>query len=65
MDRQRDKREDNEKGNERCDESFKTRKEEQKIERLRDAIEAGENSGYVDNFNPNEHLEELNRKYSK
>jgi len=39
--------------------------EEQKIKMLREAIEAGDNSGYVENFDPIEHLAELNRKNSK
>ena len=38
---------------------------EQKINLLRDAIEAGEKSGYVKNFDPVKHLEELKRKHSK
>ncbi|MBK9687128.1 MAG: type II toxin-antitoxin system ParD family antitoxin [Saprospiraceae bacterium] len=38
---------------------------EQKIKILRDAIEAGEKSGYVKNFNPVKHLEKLNRSYKK
>lgn len=36
---------------------------EQQVELLREAIEAGEKSGYVKNFDPVKHLEELNRKY--
>lgn len=32
---------------------------EQKIQRLRQAIEAGEKSGYVESFNHLEHLERL------
>lgn len=32
---------------------------EQKINMLREAIEAGERSGYVKNFDPVEHLEKL------
>ena len=39
--------------------------EEQKIKVLREAIEAGENSGYVKNFDPIKHLEELNRIHAK
>jgi len=38
---------------------------EQKIKMLRDAIEAGEKSGYVKNFDPGKHLEKLNQSYSK
>jgi antitoxin ParD1/3/4 len=38
---------------------------EQKIKMLRDAIEAGEKSGYVKNFDPVKHLEKLNQSYSK
>ncbi|MBX7226498.1 MAG: type II toxin-antitoxin system ParD family antitoxin [Chitinophagales bacterium] len=39
--------------------------EETKIKLLRKAIEAGENSGYVANFDPIEHLEKLNLQYKK
>lgn len=38
---------------------------EQKIAILREAIEAGERSGYVKNFDPVKHLAELNRKKAK
>ncbi len=38
---------------------------EQKIKMLRDAIEAGEKSGYVKNFDPVKHLEKLNQSYTK
>lgn len=38
---------------------------EQKIQLLREAIEAGEKSGYVKNFDPVKHLEELKHKHSK
>ena len=38
---------------------------EQKIKMLRDAIEAGEKSGYVKNFDPVKHLEKLNNSYTK
>lgn len=34
--------------------------QEQKIKLLREAIEAGERSGYLKNFDPVKHLEELN-----
>ena len=37
----------------------------QKIKMLRDAIEAGEKSGYVKNFDPVKHLEKLNQSYTK
>lgn len=36
--------------------------EEKKIQNLKLAIEAGENSGYIENFDPHIHLEELNRR---
>jgi antitoxin ParD1/3/4 len=36
---------------------------EQKILILKKAIEAGEKSGYVENFDPVKHLEKLNRGY--
>ena len=39
--------------------------QEQKIKLLREAIEAGEMSGYVQNFNPVQHLEDLHKKYRK
>jgi antitoxin ParD1/3/4 len=39
--------------------------EETKIRILQEAIEAGERSGYVKNFDPVKHLAELNRKYAK
>jgi antitoxin ParD1/3/4 len=38
---------------------------EQKIKILRDAIEAGEKSGYVKNFDPVKHLEKLNLSHQK
>ena len=38
---------------------------EQKIRLLREAIEAGENSGYVENFDPVKHLEKLKIKAAK
>jgi len=38
---------------------------EQKIRILREAIEAGERSGYVKNFDPVKHLEKLNEKFQK
>ncbi len=38
---------------------------EQKINLLREAIEAGERSGYVKNFDPVKHLAALKRKYTK
>lgn len=39
--------------------------EEQKIKVLRDAIEAGENSGYVKKFNPVKFLEKIHANHSK
>lgn len=39
--------------------------QEQKIILLQEAIEAGERSGYVKNFDPVKHLAELNRKHAK
>ncbi|MBK8701935.1 MAG: type II toxin-antitoxin system ParD family antitoxin [Saprospiraceae bacterium] len=38
---------------------------EQRIELLKEAIEAGERSGYIKNFDPVKHLEGLNRKFAK
>jgi len=38
---------------------------EQKIKILQEAIEAGERSGYVKNFNPLKHLEELIQRSKK
>lgn len=38
---------------------------EQKIRLLREAIEAGEKSGYVKNFDPIKHLELLKSKVAK
>jgi antitoxin ParD1/3/4 len=38
---------------------------EQKIRILQEAIEAGERSGYVKDFDPIKHLEELNQSYKK
>lgn len=38
---------------------------EQKIKMLRDAIEAGEKSGYVKKFDPVKHLQKLNQSYKK
>jgi antitoxin ParD1/3/4 len=38
---------------------------EQKIRILGDAIEAGEKSGYVKNFDPVKHLAILNQSYEK
>lgn len=38
---------------------------EQKIRILRDAIEAGEQSGYVKNFDPIKHLAKLKDRVSK
>ena len=38
---------------------------EQKIQMFKEAIEAGEKSGYVENFNPIEHLAELHKEHAK
>ncbi len=38
---------------------------EQKIQILKEAIEAGEKSGYLKNFDPIKHLEDLNAKHAK
>lgn len=38
---------------------------ESKIELLREAIEAGEKSGYAKNYDPVKHLRELKKKYAK
>lgn len=38
---------------------------EQKIQILREAIEAGERSGYVSDFDPIKHLDMLNQRGSK
>jgi len=38
---------------------------EQKVESLQEAIEAGEKSGYVKNFDPVKHLAKLNKKEAK
>lgn len=38
---------------------------EQKIQILREEIEAGERSGYVKDFDPIKHLEALNQSYNK
>lgn len=37
--------------------------EEKKERELIKALEIGERSGFVENFNPKEHLEELHRKH--
>lgn len=39
--------------------------DEKKIQNLISAIDQGENSGYVKNFDPEQHLKELNDNYSK
>jgi antitoxin ParD1/3/4 len=39
--------------------------EEQNIRLLRDAITAGENSGYVNDYDPVSHLESLNAKFKR
>lgn len=38
---------------------------EQKIKILREAIEAGERSGYVKHFDPVKHLEKLNQNFKQ
>ena len=38
---------------------------EQKIRILREAIEAGERSGYVKDFDPVKHLEQLNQNFQR
>jgi antitoxin ParD1/3/4 len=38
---------------------------EQKIQLLKEAIEEGERSGYVKNYDPIEHLAEIKKKHSK
>jgi len=38
---------------------------EQKIKLLREAIEAGERSGYVKNYDPVRHLTEIKKRHSK
>ena len=38
--------------------------EEQKISQLRKALNDGEQSGFIDNFNPDEHLRNLHRDVS-
>ena len=38
-------------------------KEESKFQILRDAIKAGSKSGYIEDFNPKEHLAKLNKKH--
>lgn len=38
--------------------------EEQKEQELIKALEAGEKSGFVDDFDPKEHLKELHRRHS-
>lgn len=39
--------------------------EEQKIRMLREAIEAGENSGYIKNFSPMKFLDRMHSRHSK
>lgn len=39
--------------------------EEQKIRMLREAIEAGENSGYIKNFDPVNFLDKMHAKHVK
>jgi len=37
----------------------------QKIQRLREAIEAGEKSGYIEDFDPSKHLKHLKAQKAK
>ena len=37
--------------------------EEQKTLKLRKALDLGENSNFIDDFNSNEHLQELHKKH--
>ena len=37
--------------------------EEQKAIELRKALDLGENSNFMDNFNPNDHLQQLHKKH--
>jgi len=39
--------------------------EEKKIELLQKALDEGEQSGYVKNYDPKKHLKQLQKKYSK
>ena len=39
--------------------------EESRIQLLKEAIEAGEKSGYVKDFDPEKHLAELNTRHAK
>ncbi|MFT4533838.1 MAG: antitoxin ParD1/3/4 [Saprospiraceae bacterium] len=39
--------------------------EESKIQNLKKAIEDGENSGYLNDFDPQQHLADLNSKYKQ
>lgn len=39
--------------------------EERKIDALKAAIAEGEASGYIENYNPKEHLEELHKRFKK
>ena len=43
----------------------KIEEEEQKIIALKDAIEAGENSSYITDFDPEKFLERMHAKHSK
>ncbi|MFP9115273.1 type II toxin-antitoxin system ParD family antitoxin [Flavobacterium sp. RHBU_3] len=38
--------------------------EEDKIKKLRAELEEGENSGFIENFDPKAHLESLHKKHS-
>lgn len=39
--------------------------QEAKIQALRDAITEGQESGYIDDYDPKKHLEEIHKKYLK
>jgi antitoxin ParD1/3/4 len=39
--------------------------EERKLNEIRNALIVGEESGWVEDFNPEEHLKSLNKKYAK
>jgi antitoxin ParD1/3/4 len=43
----------------------KIEQEQKRMDLLKEAIEAGERSGYINNFNPINHLAELNSRYEK
>ena len=39
--------------------------EERKLNKIRNALIVGEESGWVEDFNPEEHLKSLQKKYAK